>query len=46
MTKSELLKAIKDFPYDAEVMTQPDPFSRWDIVEVFYDKERDTIVIV
>ena len=46
MTKSELIEAIQGFPNDTEVMIQFDPFSRWDIAGVFYDKERNTIVIV
>jgi len=46
MTKEELIKAIQDYPDDAEVMTQPDLISRWDIADVFYDEKRQTIVIV
>lgn len=46
MTKAELIDAIKDYPDDAEVMTTLAMYARCDIMEIFYDKERDTIVIV
>lgn len=46
MTKAELIEAIKDYPEDAEVMTAITPSARWDIMDIFYDKERNTIVIV
>ena len=46
MTKAELIETIKDYPDDAEIMTSPGDNSRWDIFKVFYDKDRDTIVII
>ena len=46
MTKEELIEAIKDYPEDAEVMTAITAYARFDIMEIFYDKERDTIIIV
>lgn len=46
MTKEELIEAIKDYPEDAEVMTSPGDNTRWDIFEVFYDKDLNTIVVV
>lgn len=52
MTKSELIKTIKDFPDDAEVVTVMmyarflSKNKREDIVEISYDKERNEIVIV
>ena len=46
MTNKELQDILSAFPADAEVMTQFDPFARWDIALVQYDKDRDTIVII
>jgi hypothetical protein len=52
MTKSELIKTIKDFPDDAEVVTVMmyarflTLTKRYDILEISYDKERNQIVIV